>query len=345
MANAATIYFLDVGQGTSQVIHFEDGSVVILDCGRSATTLLDLLRSIKFDRIKALILSHWHDDHIGGTPAVLDSFVDLIDHVYIPQDRPAPKILANAVFAKIEEMSENESKFYVNFLVRSGPERGKLHPPLSDTSRATLSVACPTAVQSLHAQSQTDVNQGSGILVVECGTKRVLFPGDAGHFAFETLKRRLGAGNRLTCDVTAAPHHGGKLSSSTVHTPGHANVYEWLYSEIIDARVSVFSVGSSNSHGHPLQSHIQAARNNGSHVLCTQMTDRCHASLSSIAPILLSPTNHPASCSRSGVGCAGTIVVDIDESTVGIRRFAEHQDLVSKLATEQTPLCRPSAVV
>jgi competence protein ComEC len=340
MANAATIYFLDVGQGTSQVILFEDGSLVILDCGRSAVTLLELLTTISFDRIKALILSHLHDDHIGGAPAVLDSFVDRIDHVYIPQDRPAEGVLANKVIQKIAEMGEADKVFTINFLVRSGPVHGKLHPPLADVSRATLSVVYPTAIQSLEAQTQNDVNQGSGILVVECGGSRVLFPGDAGHLAFNALKERLGDGSRLCCDVLAAPHHGGKLANRSVTTPGHSDVYGWLYSEIVDANITIFSVGSSNSHGHPLDSHISAARESGSNVLCTQMTGRCHTSLTAIAPALLQPLAQPSACARSGVGCAGTIVVNVNESDVRVHRFAEHQELVNNLALSQSPLCR-----
>lgn len=340
MANAATLYFLDVGQGTSQVILFEDGSLVILDCGRSAVTLLELLNTISFDRIKALILSHLHDDHIGGAPAVLDSFVDRIDHVYIPQDRPAERVLANAVITKIKDMSENESVFTINFLVRSGPVRGLLHPPLPVASRATLSVVYPTAIQSLEVQTQKDVNQGSGILVVECGGSRVLFPGDAGHLAFNALKDRLGAGSRLCCDILAAPHHGGKLSNRAVTIPGHSDVYGWLYSEIVDADITIFSVGSSNSHDHPLDSHISAARKSGSHVLCTQMTGQCHSNLAIIAPALLQPIAQPSACTRSGVGCAGTIVVNINESDVRVQRFIEHQGLVNDLALSQSPLCR-----
>lgn len=73
MAHAATVYFLDVGQGSSQVIHFDDNSLVIIDCGRSAVPLLELLESIKFTRITALILSHLHGDHATGAIALLDA--------------------------------------------------------------------------------------------------------------------------------------------------------------------------------------------------------------------------------------------------------------------------------
>ncbi len=337
MPNAATIYFLDVGQGTSQVIHFDDGSLVILDCGRSAVPLLELLASIQFTRIRALILSHLHEDHIAGAAALLDSHKAHIDHVYIPQDRPAECVLANSVIAKIIDLSQNDSTYTVEFLVRNGRDRGKIHPSPPIEARATLSVVYPTATQSLMAQTQNDPNQGSGILVVECGENRVLFPGDAGHLAFDALKSRLGAGNRLRCDVMAAPHHGGKLSKRSVEIAGHTNVFDWLYSDIVEARATIFSVGSSNTHDHPLEEHIVAARRSGSDVLCTQVTQQCHADLTSIHPSLLMPIQKPSACSRSGVGCAGTVVVDVNESSVRIRRFEDHQRLVKGLAS---PLCR-----
>ena len=145
----ATVYFLDVGQGTSQVISFADGSLVVIDCGASADALVMLLKTISFTKIQAVVLSHWHDDHVNGT---------------FPQ--------------------------------------------------------------SMDVQSQKDTNQGSGILLLEYGKGRILFPGDAGKKAFKSLVSRL-SNSPISCSIMAAPHHSGKLNTGSTAVKGFRNCYHW----------------------------------------------------------------------------------------------------------------------
>jgi competence protein ComEC len=342
MSPAATIYFLDVGQGSSQVIHFEDGSLVILDCGRSGFPLRRLLEKLKFNRINALILSHLHNDHCGGAHAILDHYPTRIDQVFIPLDRHPEKLLANSLIHRLKTLTidttaENRP-FGVGFLVRDDTLKGRLH--LNNSfSRTVLSVLYPLSLQALVAQGQTDPNQGSGILMLECSNKRILFPGDAGKVAFKALKTNIAFGKRLACDLIATPHHGGKLEKDKSDNDGHANVYEWLYTEILDVKNAIFSVGSGNGFDHPRLGHMDAVRRSGSNVICTQMTSQCHSNHKSIGKSLL-PILGPSACSREGTGCAGTVVVKMFEDRIEIDRFETHQQLVDNLRYSQTPLCR-----
>lgn len=342
MAHAATVYFLDVGQGSSQVIQLDDGSLVIIDCGRSAVPLLEFLDSISFNRITALILSHLHSDHASGAIALLDAHSDRIDHVYIPLDRAPKDLLANHVIRTLDKLEQAGSPINIEVLVYHGTVDGRLHPPLPENSRCKLRILYPNIMQTLHAQEQPDPNQGSCILMLECGEHRILFPADAGKMAFERMRLRLAAPNLLSFDVIAAPHHGGKLTNSPKDYPGYNNAFSWLFTEVLQTKFVIFSVGSSNDYGHPLPEHIDAVRATRGQVLCTQLTNQCHPNPNQVSDRSLIPVLYPSACSTKGIGCAGTIVALMDETTVEIARFDAHQQSVDTLSQSQTisPLCR-----
>lgn len=342
MAHAATVYFLDVGQGSSQVIHFDDNSLVIIDCGRSAVPLLELLESIKFTRITALILSHLHGDHATGAIALLDAHQDRIDHVYIPMDRLPHDLLVHQVIKKLDELSQAGIPLKIEVLIYNGALDGFLHPPLPENSRCKLRILYPNVRETLNAQVQTDPNQGSCILTLECCDQRILFPGDAGKMAFERMRHRLVTKSLLAFDVIAAPHHGGKLSKSLGDFPGYNDAFSWLFGEVLRTNLVVFSVGTTNNHGHPFPEHINAVRTHGGKVLCTQMTDQCHSNPNNLSNRSLIPVVNPSACSTKGIGCAGTIIARINEATVEIERMDTHQQAVDCLSQSQKilPLCR-----
>ena len=59
---------MDVGQGESTLIVLPEGINILVDTGSPASgpMLVDHIRSMSIDRIDHLILTHPHDDHIGG---------------------------------------------------------------------------------------------------------------------------------------------------------------------------------------------------------------------------------------------------------------------------------------
>lgn len=339
MDEVTTVYFLDVGQGTSNVLQFADGSVAIIDCGESAVALVTLLQSIKFTRIRAIVLSHWHDDHTGGVPAVLDNFLDAIDCFYLSQDRPAHLIRANKVFALIRQKSKQQTKYRVERLEKQDLNEGKIPLP-PDVKTASLSVLYPDFLESLDAQSQKDGNQGSGVLLLEHGAGRIVFPGDAGKKAFKALMKREGD-TRIQCDVLAAPHHSGKLNKGSDDFSGHRNCFHWLYSDVIETKYVVVSAGTGNNYGHPLEEHVHEAVASGATVVCTQITPRCHRTPDKVAPALLEPIENPSACGfGDGFGCAGTVVAKMQIDRIELEREKKHRDAVDTIASSESPLCR-----
>lgn len=335
----ATVYFLDVGQGTSQVIAFADGTLVIIDCGASADALVMLLKSIKFTRIRAVILSHWHDDHVNGTPALLRNFASWIDYFYLPQDQPAVHIRANPIYRQISKLADKKV-FSVERLEHRNIDCGRIHGSSNSADGPLLSVVYPDFRQSVETQSQKDVNQGSGILLLEFGNGRILFPGDAGKKAFKALMKRLGNGP-ITCQILVAPHHSGRLNQGSTAVEGFRNCYHWLFQSVVKSDFVVVSAGTDNSYGHPKREHLLEAISSGATVICTQITPQCHPDVYSLKPSLLPLVHHPSECGlNSGVGCGGTVVAELNSSGVSIERLIEHQNRVDGLSVAQVPLCR-----
>ena len=77
-----TVAFLDVGQGDAIFIETPSGKQVLIDAGSNKKILRELAKQMEFyDRsIDVLIESHPDLDHIGGFPAVLNSYE--IDSVF-----------------------------------------------------------------------------------------------------------------------------------------------------------------------------------------------------------------------------------------------------------------------
>ncbi len=76
--NIKTFHVLDVGQGSSNIINYENGDgedkYLFYDIGISLHSTRDpdysrytgLYESISYDIFNALIISHWHEDHFLG---------------------------------------------------------------------------------------------------------------------------------------------------------------------------------------------------------------------------------------------------------------------------------------
>ncbi len=346
----AECYFLDVGQGTSNVILLGMRRAIVIDCGRSARVPLQLLRRY-VDRIIALIVSHNDADHQGGASQVLAAYPRAIDQLYFLQDRPIEHLRLYAL-ARQEYAAGN--------LVAPPRRLERQDHPLviyEDAARdLSLELLFPTFLDNLGAQQSADPNATSAVLVLFCPSPRIIFPGDTTLEDWRRIRSRLGA--PIPADLVAVPHHGGRVSprqaaseSSVDYQARVAREQRWLYSEAMRCSHAVLSVGTSNTYDHPRPETISALRQAGSVVMCTQLTPQCHSDPERLRPGVIPPavpsqSRRPIDTTQSGrsrnLACAGTVITEIDPTGVVIHRLPLHQAAVDHLVTAPGghPLCR-----
>lgn len=65
-----------IKSGESTLIRFPHGTVMLIDAGvpESGPMLRDRIRELGVDHIDHFVLTHFHIDHIGGAPCILDAF-------------------------------------------------------------------------------------------------------------------------------------------------------------------------------------------------------------------------------------------------------------------------------
>src|SRR5262245_17967869 len=73
------IHFMDVGQGDGAVLISPNGEVVLFDVGKDmkrkdCTKAVSYLDQLHITKVDYLFVSHYHFDHIGCIPDVLEEF-------------------------------------------------------------------------------------------------------------------------------------------------------------------------------------------------------------------------------------------------------------------------------
>lgn len=81
------IFFLDVGQGTCQVIMPGQRKAIVIDCGlQNDKLVLQFLQRTGVEYLERLIVSHSHDDHIGGAVSIMGAYQGRVGKYCFVQD-------------------------------------------------------------------------------------------------------------------------------------------------------------------------------------------------------------------------------------------------------------------
>ncbi len=227
------IYFLDVGQGDSELAVLPGNVKVLIDAGPNNKIISELSSVFSpCDRyIDLVILSHPQLDHFGG-------LIDVMKRYQVGAFVFSGKQGETAAFGELEKtikenkipvvvLGEGDKIKYRNdvFDVLSPPENLLSSAELNDT----------TLVMRLLSQ----------------GVK-VLFTGDIDSKIEESLARKYD----LDVDVLKVSHHGSRLSSSE----------EFL--KAVSPKISVIEVGK-NSYGHPTKQALSNLTSVGSQIFRT----------------------------------------------------------------------------
>ncbi|MEA2112786.1 MAG: ComEC/Rec2 family competence protein [Patescibacteria group bacterium] len=215
-----TVAFLDVGQGDAIFIETPEGKQVLIDSGPNKKVLRELSKQMSFyDRsIDVIIMTHPDSDHIGGFPAILESYtVDMVLESGVT--------CQNSICDELNRLLEKKD------LEKEIVQRGTV---INLGSDVYLEVLFPD-----RKAVNFETNLASLVIKVVYKGNSFLLTGDSPKQIEEYLSS-LDPSN-LDVDVLKLGHHGSKTSSSQFFI-GYTSPY-----------VAVISAGADNRYGHPHQ--------------------------------------------------------------------------------------------
>lgn len=199
------VTMIDVGQGECLLIGFPDGRVALADggglpsigSGARRPARLDIgedvvspyLWSRSIRRVDLLILSHTHDDHMGGVPALIRNFG--IREIWTGATPPSPQW---------EALRREALRRGVRILAPQGGQEFSY-------GGARLKVLAPPAGYT----SESPHNNDSLVLRLAYGRHSFLLTGDIDRQVEEELG---GSGSLEPASVLKVAHHGSRSSSS-----------------------------------------------------------------------------------------------------------------------------------
>jgi competence protein ComEC len=201
----------DVGQGDALVLATGPGQGVLVDAGPDPPAVDRCLGRLGVTRLPAVVLTHFHADHVDGLPGALRG-----------------RAVGELQVTGLAEPADGAARGGRWAAAAGVPVRVPAYGETGRTGAVTWQVRGP---RRLTADSPNDA---SVVLLVETGGVRLLLTGDvepAGQVAL--AREQVGP-----VDVLKVPHHGSR----------HQDL-EWLAS--LRPRVALVSVGEGNDYGHP----------------------------------------------------------------------------------------------
>lgn len=205
--------FFDVGQGDAALVRFDDGTNMLIDAGAgdSGPSLVRELKGLGVRKIDIVVLTHPHEDHIGGFNELTRAF-DI-----------------GKVWDSGYEQGSRLQQSIMRTILKEGVRFGTPKAGFSEViGQATVAVLAPD-----RAWRGVGANDNSIILRIEYGAVSLLFMADA-----EWAERAsVGAFQRST--VLKVAHHGSRNGTDAT-----------LLAQV-KPEVAILSYGVGNRYGHP----------------------------------------------------------------------------------------------
>jgi beta-lactamase superfamily II metal-dependent hydrolase len=210
------VYFLDVGQGDSALIQY-NGTTILIDAGEAdeGPGIVTYLKHHGVSDIDLLIATHPHSDHIGGMQDVLKNF-----NVRSVIDSGMPH--TTTTYQKFLETVDHKNISY------STVQQGDSISPAPGLTLLVLSAP--------DGSKDQDLNDGSIVLMASYGRMNILFEGDAGTTAEESM---IHSGLPLESQVLKVAHHGSPHGSGVP------------FIDRVRPEAAIISVGEGNPYNFP----------------------------------------------------------------------------------------------
>ncbi len=215
------LHFIDIGQGDAILLRTLDAAILV-DTGTndSEAYLRRYLKAVGVDFIDLLILTHPHEDHIGGADM-------LISRGFLSGDNVTGSVFANT----LESANINFDK-----MKRAADRLGvPVSVPLPGSEYTLGGMKLTFLAPS--PEFDTEANDGSLVVRVDFGETSILLTGDAE--APSEAAMLASYPDLLDCDILKVAHHGSSSSSSP----------EFL--SAVTPELAVIICGIDNEYGHP----------------------------------------------------------------------------------------------
>lgn len=224
------IAVLDVGQADSILVRSAAGRTMLVDAGNERAdverVILPYLRGKGVSTLDYLVLTHSDQDHVGGMPALLDSF---------------------SVAAFVDPAHPGETnQAYLHTLQRV--QRKGIKAMKARRGQTEIDLGPETQVQLLAPEdpllddTKSFANSNSVVLRVRLGFVSALLTGDIEE---EAEGRLLGHRDDLRSQILKVAHHGSRYGSTDP------------FLDTVRPEVALISVGAGNSYGHPHRQLLQ----------------------------------------------------------------------------------------
>jgi competence protein ComEC len=236
------VTFIDVGQGDATLVRLPRGTTLLVDAGGANSGSFDIgdrvvgavMRDAGVRRLETAVVTHGDADHLGGLGAVTRDFRprEIWEGIPVPRAGPIASLRTRATAhgARWTNVQTND-RFAID-----GVDLIVHHPGVPDWERQEVR------------------NDDSVVLELRWRDVSIVLTGDIGRDTERAIADRFEpAGIR----IIKVPHHGSLTSSSVG------------FLEKLLPRVAVFSVGRSNTFGHPAPEVVRRYHSIGAQIFRT----------------------------------------------------------------------------
>lgn len=230
------VTFIDVGQGDSALLRTDSGTTILIDAGpRSAgNTVVSFLDIEGITTLDVLVLSHNHEDHIGGVVDVLNAGIEI--HLVLYNGNDCTTNICHTVWAGMSDRG----------IVPNAVRTGDTFTWGAITSEILNPQPIPTGNE----------NEDSIVMTTVFYNHSLLFTGDIG---FTTETRLINQTVLRKQDVLKVAHHGSAYSTSTA------------FLDLVKPNDAIISVGVNNAYGHPSSETLSRLADSGANIFRTDL--------------------------------------------------------------------------
>ncbi|MDO4742489.1 MAG: ComEC/Rec2 family competence protein [bacterium] len=232
--------FFDVGQADCSLIRFPDRRTMLIDTGNSddGDNISQHLRRLGINTIDFLVLTHPHEDHIGGADDIIEDFN-----------------IGKIIMPKISKNDIPQSDVYEELLETIYDENYRITTAVAGSNISEseqYSITCLSPCSDNYGS----LNNYSVVLMIQCFDTKFLFTGDA---ESEIEKELLNKKSDIDADILKVAHHGSNLSTTE------------NFLKRVTPEYSVISCGAHNRYGHPGNKTISRLTEYNSEIFRTDM--------------------------------------------------------------------------